>query len=97
MSPPAASWLNRSTDKQRPLPATLTGLNHLDGHILVAVGQLPELLRQHIQRDGSLVLGMLVHDQLGELLLIGLATRQIRHPYLLDCHRWPPRSNSGTA
>jgi hypothetical protein len=58
--------------------------------------QLPELLGQHIQGDGALVLGVLVHDQLGELLS-GLATRQIRHPYLLDCHRWPPRSNSGTA
>jgi hypothetical protein len=75
MSPPAASWLNRSTDSSARLPAALPGLNDLDRHVLVAVGQLPELLRQHIQGDRSLVLRVLMHDQLGELLFGGLAAR----------------------
>jgi hypothetical protein len=55
--------------QHRPLPAALAGLDNLDRHVLVAVGQLPQLLRKHIQGDRALVLGVLVHDELGELLL----------------------------
>ena len=55
---PAVELVEPLHREQRPLPAPLTGLNHLDGRILVAVGQIPELLRQHIQSDGSLVLGV---------------------------------------
>jgi hypothetical protein len=61
--------------QQSSLAAALAGLDDLDGHVLVAVGQLPELLGQDIQGDGPLVLGVLVHDQLGELLFGGLPTR----------------------
>jgi hypothetical protein len=61
--------------QQRPLPASLPRLNDLNGHVLVAIGQLPDLLRQDIKGDGSLVLGVLVHNQLGKLLVIPLSTR----------------------
>jgi hypothetical protein len=57
--------------QHRPLAAGLPRLDDLDRHVLVAVGQLPELLGQDIKGDGSLVLGVLMHDQLGELVLIG--------------------------
>jgi hypothetical protein len=61
--------------QHRPLPAALAGLDDLDGHILVALGQLAELLGQDINGDWPLVLGMLMHDQLGELLFTRLSTR----------------------
>jgi hypothetical protein len=48
--------------QQRPLPAALSRQDDLNGHVLVALGQLPDLLRQDIKRDGSLVLGVLVHN-----------------------------------
>jgi hypothetical protein len=60
--------------QQGSLAAALAGLDDLDGHVLVAVGQLPKLLRQHIQGDRPLELGMLMHDELGELLFCGLPT-----------------------
>jgi hypothetical protein len=34
------------------LAAALAWTNDLNGHVLVAVGQLPDLLGQHIQGDG---------------------------------------------
>jgi hypothetical protein len=43
--------------QQRPLPAALPRLDDLDGHILVAVGELPQLLPKHIQGKESLVFG----------------------------------------
>jgi hypothetical protein len=60
--------------QQRSLAAALSPLNNLDGNVLVAVGQLPDLLGQDIKGDGSLVLGVFMHDQLGELFLTGLST-----------------------
>jgi hypothetical protein len=78
--------------QQRPLPAALPRADDLDGHALVAVGQLPDFLGQDIQGDGSLVLGVLVDDELGELLLACLLTGQVGDADLLDRHGWPPRS-----
>jgi hypothetical protein len=78
--------------QQRPLAAALPRLDHFNGHVLVALGQLPKLLGQHIQGDGALVLGVLMHDQLGELVLISLTTREVGDADLLDRHNWPPRS-----
>jgi hypothetical protein len=72
--------------QQRPLAAALARSDDLNGHVLVAVGQLPNFLRQHIQGDGALVVGVLMHDQLGELVLIGLTTREVRDADLLDRH-----------
>jgi hypothetical protein len=72
--------------QQRPLAAALARLDHFNGHVLVAVGQLPQLLGQHIQGDGALGLGVLMHNQLGELVLIGLATREVRDADLFDRH-----------
>jgi len=54
------------------LSAALAGLDDLNRHVLVAVGQLSDLLGEDIQGDGSLVLGMLVHYELGKLLLARL-------------------------
>jgi hypothetical protein len=50
--------------QQRPLAAALARSDDLNGHVLVAVGQLPDLLRQHIQGDGALVVGVLMDNQL---------------------------------
>jgi hypothetical protein len=47
-------------------------LDDLNGNVLLAVGQLPDLLGQDIKGDGPLVLGVLVHNQLGELVLTRL-------------------------
>jgi hypothetical protein len=72
----AGSQLVKPVNRQHcPLPAALPRLNHLNGHVLLALGQLPDLLRQDIKGDRSLVLGVLVHNELGELVFTCLATR----------------------
>jgi hypothetical protein len=53
---------------------------------LLALGQLPDLLGQDIKGDGSLILGVLMDNQLGEVVLIGLLTGYIRDTNLLDRH-----------
>jgi hypothetical protein len=85
MSPLEASLLNRSTDSNARCPLR-SRLNDLNGHVSLALGQLPNLLGQDIKRDWSLVLWVLVHNELAELLLIRLSTRQVGHADLLDCH-----------
>jgi hypothetical protein len=48
--------------QQRPLPTALPRTDDLNGNVLLALGQLPDLLGQDIKGDGALVLRMLVHD-----------------------------------
>jgi hypothetical protein len=66
MSPPAASWLNRSSDSSARWPLRSPGWKTS-------------------------------HDQLGELLLSRLSTRQVRDTDLLDRHGSPPRERFGKA
>jgi hypothetical protein len=68
------------------LPAALPRTDDLNGHVLLALGQLPDLLGQDIKSDGSLILGVLMDNQLGEVVLIGLLTGYIRDTNLLDRH-----------
>ena len=90
MSPPAASSLNRSTDSNARCPLRSPGwMTSMDTYGRCRAA--PDLLRQDIKNDRPLILGMLVHNQLGELLLTGLSTRQVRDTDLLDRHGWPPR------
>jgi hypothetical protein len=51
--------------QQRPLPAALPWLDNLNRHILLALGHFPDFLGEDIKGDRSLVLGVLVHNQLG--------------------------------
>ena len=60
--------------QQRPLAAALPGLDNLKGHVLLTLGKLPDFVGQDIKGDGPLVLGVLMHNQLGELILSRLPT-----------------------
>jgi hypothetical protein len=60
--------------QQRPLATALPRPDDLNGHVLLTLGQLPKLLSQDIKGDGSLVLGVLMDNELGELLLGRLLT-----------------------
>ena len=74
MSPLEASWLNRSTDSNARCPLRSPGwMTSMDTYCSLS-GSSPSLLRQDIKGDGSLILGVLMHNQLGELLLTRLLT-----------------------
>ena len=75
MSPLEASLFKPVHRQQRPLATALPWLDDLNGHVLLALGQLPDLLRQDIKRDWSLILRVLVHNEFGELLFSRLLTR----------------------
>ena len=55
-------------------PFLLPRPDDLNRNVLLTVGQLPKLLGQGIKGDGSLVLGVFMDNQFGELLLGGLLT-----------------------
>ena len=80
--------------QQRPLPAAFAGLNDLDGHVLVAVGQLPELLGQHIQGDGSLVLGCSCTISLANCSSVACRPDRSDTRTCLTATTSPPRSES---
>jgi hypothetical protein len=60
--------------QQRPLATALPRLNNLNRNVLLTLGQLPNLHGQDIKSDGSLILGVFMDNQLGELLLGRLLT-----------------------
>jgi hypothetical protein len=75
MSPLGANWLNWSTDSNaRCLLRSPGWMTSIDTYWSLS-GSSPISSGQDIKSDGSLILVVLLHNQLSELVLIRFSTR----------------------
>jgi hypothetical protein len=90
MSLLAANFVELVQGHDDALSAAIARLDEFNPDIWSVIRQLADFVGQHLQGDRRLVVGVLMDDQLGEVVFSGGPTGQIRHMDNLHRHGGAP-------